>query len=186
MYEQEYSSENNDKNISNAYQSNDLNDNEMMTKSQSNDQSNQDNKDGNISVLNDIYQNSVMGKQSISSLIPKIDDDNFKQELLSTYENYEQMSSKSTSQIMQMGEKPREKNPLSKAMLWGTVNVASIVDNSSSNLANMMIKGCNNSINNITRTLNQHSDNVDENVKNLANEYIQNEQDNISNLQKFL
>ena len=127
-----------------------------------------------------------MGKQSISNIIPKIEDENFKKELLKNYEDYEEMCSISSSEIMKAGDKPREKNPLSKAMLWGTINVTSIVDSSSSNLASLIIKGSHNSFTNLTRALNQFSQKIDENVKELADSYIKNEEENIESLKKFL
>ena len=142
--------------------------------------------DCNLAVLNDVYQNSVMGKQSISNIIPKIEDQDFKQELMKSYENYDKISSKASSEILKLGDRPREKNPLSKAMLWGTINISTLVDNSTSNIAGLVIKGCNNSVNNMTRTLNQHSEGINEDVRKLADDYIKNEQDNITNLQKFL
>jgi hypothetical protein len=86
---------------------------------------------------------------------------------------------------MNMGERPKEKNPFSKAMLWGMVNASAIVDDSVSNLAGIIIKGCNNSKNNITRTLNQ-AESVSQNVKDLADEYLKNEQQCISDMQSFL
>ena len=140
----------------------------------------------NLSVLNEIYQISVMGKQAISTIIPKVEDEDFKKELISSYENYEDICSKSSSEIMKMGEKPREKNPLTKAMLWGSVNVTSIVDSSPSSLANVIIKGSHNGISSMTRALNQHSGNIDENVKKLADSYLKKEESNIDGLQKYL
>lgn len=143
-------------------------------------------REENISVLNEVYQVSVMGKQAISNIIPKVNDQNFKKQLLNNYENYEEICSKSTSEIMKMGEKPREKNPLSKVMLWGAINMNTIVDNSCSSLANMIIKGSHNGISNMTRALNRHSSNIDENVKSLADDYMKIEESNIDGLQKFL
>jgi uncharacterized membrane protein YheB (UPF0754 family) len=143
-------------------------------------------KDDNITVLNEIYQISEMGKQAISNIIPKVDDENFKKQLINSYENYEEICSKSTTEIMKMGEKPREKNPLSKAMLWGSVNVSTLLDNSPSNIAEMIIKGCHNGMNDLTRTMNQHKENLDENVKMIADSYMKKEQSNIDSIQKFL
>lgn len=140
----------------------------------------------NFSVLNEIYQNATMGKQSISSIIPKVQDQNFKKELVNCYENYDQICSQSASEIIKLGDRPREKNPLTKAMMWGTINVSTLVDDSTSNIADLMIKGSHSNVNNVTRSLNQYSQNIDSKIKTLANTFLQNEQSSITNLQKFL
>jgi hypothetical protein len=169
MYQQDYPQQNDSDIMKGDYQSGNENTQES----------------GDLKVLNEIYQNAAMGKQSISNIITKIENEDFKKKVLNAYQNYEEICGKCSMEIMNMGERPKEKNPFSKAMLWGMVNASAIVDDSVSNLAGIIIKGCNNSKNNITRTLNQ-AESVSQNVKDLADEYLKNEQQCISDMQSFL
>lgn len=140
-----------------------------------------------ITMLNEIYQNAQMGKQSISNIIPKVDDEELKQELQSRYEIYDEVSSKSASQIIKLGDRPKDKNPLSKAMLWGSINVNTIVDDSPSKIADMMIKGGHVSMNNLQRIINQsEKSTIEEGVKELAETLLKKEQEGIDNFKKFL
>jgi uncharacterized protein YaaR (DUF327 family) len=140
----------------------------------------------NLALLKEIYQSCMMGKQAISTLIPKVDDQNFKDDLITCYNEYDEMCNKAATEIMKMGEKPREKNPLSKAMMWGTLNISTAIDNRISCLADVVVKGGHNSVNNMTRAMNQYSENIDSQVRQLADEFMQNEKDNIQKFQKYL
>jgi hypothetical protein len=163
-------------------------DKEMQDKSKSqSDKEMQDKKKGdNIALLNEIYQSCMMGKQAISTIIPKADDQNFKDDLINCYNDYDEICNKAATEIMKMGERPREKNPLTKAMMWGTLNVSTAIDNRTACLADVVVKGHHSSINNMTRAMNQYSENMDSHVRQLADEFIQKEQDNMQSFQKYL
>lgn len=175
-YQSEYMSDENKKDMSGSENMSGSSDKDMQDKK----------KSDNIALLNEVYQSCMMGKQAISTLIPKVDDQSFKDELIKCYNDYDEMCNKAATEIMKMGERPREKNPLSKAVMWGTLNISTAIDNRTSCLADVVVKGCHNSVNNMTRAMNQFSENIDPNVKQLADEFMQNEQDNIQNFQKYL
>jgi predicted nucleic acid-binding Zn ribbon protein len=182
MYEQGYQGQDDKSVFKGDFQNQSLDSQNQKQGGQSSDKQ-QD--DENLRVINEVYQNAVMGKQSISNIITKIDNEDFKKEVMKAYENYEEICSKASMEIMNMGERPREKNPFTKAMLWGMINVSTIVDDSSSNLANIIIKGCNNSKNKITKVLNQSSG-IDEKTQQIADDYLKCEQQCMESMQKFL
>lgn len=142
-------------------------------------------EDPTLTVLNQVYQNAQSGKKSIGQVITKIEDENLKKELIKQYSNYDEISSKSSTEIMNMDEKPKEKNPISKALLWGQVSVNTLVDNSPSNIADMVIKNNYSTINDLERSLKQHTD-IEKSAKDLANLLIKNEQSGIEDLKRFL
>lgn len=193
MHEQGYTSGDTEKSYSvmtGSYQNQQMSadqDKENEKMSQSEERDIQDKKKGdNIALLNELYQSCMMGKQAVSTLIPKADDQNFKDDLIKCYNDYDEMCSKAATQIMKMGERPREKGPLSKAMLWGTLNISTAIDNRTSCLADLVVKGNHNSINNMTRAMNQYSENIEPEVQELADSFMKNEQHNIECFQKYL
>ena len=71
----------------------------------------------NQKAINDIYKNAHIALQSISDLIPAVDDEGIKNELQEEYEGYEKIIGNISTFMAENGIEPKDVNPFKKAML---------------------------------------------------------------------
>lgn len=141
--------------------------------------------DYNKKAITDIYKNAQIALQSISDLIPEVDDKQMKDELNHQYEGYENVIAKISAFMKQADVEIKDINPFKKAMMWSSIKMKTLVNNSINQIADMMIKGSIMGINELTAMKNEQS-NLDENVKLLLDELLQLENDYLERLKKFL
>ena len=92
-------------------------------------------------VLAEIYRNAELALQSINDIMPQVDDFEVREELSRQHEEYEKFSSKACAIAKDRGIDLKEPNPLKKAMMWGSIKMSTLTDNSRSHIADMMIQG---------------------------------------------
>lgn len=92
-------------------------------------------------ILAEIYRNAQLALTSISDILPQVDDEEVKQELLSQHEEYEKFSAKAAKLAKDKGIELKEPNPLKKAMMWGSIKMNTLTDNSRAHIADMMVQG---------------------------------------------
>ena len=84
-----------------------------------------ENHDYNVKALNDVYKNAHIALQSISDLLPSVEDDDIKDELQEEYEGYEKVIGNISTFMAENGIEPKDVNPFKKAMLWSSIkNIA--------------------------------------------------------------
>lgn len=138
-----------------------------------------------IYVLNEVNTGIKMGMDAISNISPKIKDTNFKNELLFQYDKYNDILNDVNSELNSSGKFPSDLNSVQKAIGWMGVEIQNLEDNSTSNMAQMMIKGSNMGVINGVKLLNQNPD-LEVNVRTILNKFIQSQQNNIEQLKKYL
>ena len=92
-------------------------------------------------ILAEIYRNAQLALQSISDIMPQVDDEEVKKELVSQHEAYEQFSAKAAMLAKDRNIELKEPNPFKKAMMWGSIKMNTLTDNSRAHIAEMMIQG---------------------------------------------
>jgi hypothetical protein len=100
-----------------------------------------DNKEYNEKAINDVYKNAHIALQSISDILPSVDDEGLKVELKEQYEGYERVIGEISTFMAENNITPKDVNPLKKAMLWSSIKMKTMFDNSKNQIAEMMIKG---------------------------------------------
>ena len=100
-----------------------------------------DNKEYNEKAINDVYKNAHIALQSISDILPSVDDESLKVELKEQYEGYERVIGEISTFMAENNITPKDVNPLKKAMLWSSIKMKTMFDNSKNQIAEMMIKG---------------------------------------------
>ena len=141
--------------------------------------------DYNQKALNDIYKNAHIALQSISDLLPAVEDDDIKNELQEEYEGYEKVIGKLSTFMAEHNVEPKDVNPLKKAMLWSSIKMKTLFNNSRNQVAEMMINGTVMGINELTAMKNEGA-NIDEGVLELLNELLSLEEQYEQNLKKYL
>lgn len=92
--------------------------------------------------LNAIYQNTKTAMQSIEDIILKVKDSDLISELSREEETYASLA-KECEQFAKKNhlDKIKDNNWLEKARLWTSINMATLTDKSSRNIAEMMLLG---------------------------------------------
>lgn len=92
-------------------------------------------------ILAEIYRNAQLALQSISDIMPQVEDEEVKNELVLQHEAYEQFSAKAAMLAKDRNIELKEPNPFKKAMMWGSIKMNTLTDNSRAHIADMMIQG---------------------------------------------
>ncbi len=143
------------------------------------------NKDYNEKAINDVYKNAHLALQSISDILPSVEDTELKTELSEEYEGYEKAIGEISTFMAEKRIKPKDVGKFKKAMMWGSIKMKTMINNSKNQIADMMIKGTVMGITELTAMKNE-SENLDEEVKNHIVSLLSLEESYEENLKKFL
>ena len=141
--------------------------------------------DYNEKAINDVYKNAHIALQSISDLLPAVQDDDVKNELKEQYEGYEKLIGEISSVMAENGINPKDVNPFKKAMLWSSIKMKTMMNNSRNQIAEMMINGTVMGINELTAMKNE-GHNLDDSVLNCLQKLLALEEEYEQRLKKYL
>ena len=80
----------------------------------------------------------------------------------------------------------KEVNPMKKAFMWGSIKLNTLTDDSSSHIANLMIKGTVMGITEMQELINGNSNALDQNIVNYAKELKEMMESYEEELKKYL
>ncbi len=92
-------------------------------------------------ALAEIYRNAQLALQSISNILPAVENEKIREELSRQHEIFEQFSAKATMLAKDMNLELKEPGPIKKVMMWGSIKMNTLTDNSCSHIAEMMTQG---------------------------------------------
>ena len=141
--------------------------------------------DYNVKAITDVYKNAHIALQSISDLIPSVDDDDIKVELKEQYEGYEKLIGEISTFMAEQGIEPKDINPIKKAMLWSSIKMKTLMDNSRNQVAEMMINGTVMGINELTAMENE-GEKFEDKVRYFIKKLLDLEEEYQTRLKKFL
>ena len=137
-------------------------------------------------ILAEIYRNAQLALQSISDILPEVDDVQIKEEIMREHEEYEQISGMAAALARRYGMEIKEPSPVKKAMMWSAIKMNTAADNSSQHIAQMMIKGTVTGITSLKTTRTDGGEEVDEEIKQLLDRLIALEEGLERRLKKYL
>ena len=139
----------------------------------------------NVKAITDVYKNAHIALQSISDLLPAVEEEDIKNELKDEYEGYEKLIGEISSFMAQNYVEPKDVNPFKKAMLWSSIKMKTMFNNSRNQVAEMMINGTVMGINELTAMKNEGV-NLDEGVKSYLDKLLELEENYEQRLKKYL
>ncbi len=145
-----------------------------------------ENKKSNSETLSEIYRNTQLALQSISDILPEIEDERIKEEILRQYEEYEKISSSAALLARNNGQELKEPNPIKKAMMWSGIKMNTMKDRSTQHIADMMIQGTVMGITSLKKTQSDSQGLLDSEVDALLKELIALEETFERRLKEFL
>ena len=143
------------------------------------------NLDYNKKAINDIFKNAHIALQSISDLLPELPNDDIKKELQYQYEGYDKVIEKISSYMAENDIEQKDINPMKKAMLYSSIKMKTLFNNSQNQVAEMMINGTVMGINELCAMKNE-AKNLDQGILDLLLELLALEEDYQERLKKFL
>ena len=118
-------------------------------------------------------------------LLDKVEDENLKEVLNNQYKNYEDISNQINKLYPKYSDKePHETNTMNKVLTWYGVEMKTLMDNSSSKIAELLLQGTNMGIIEGRKILNNKK--LDSKVHKIAQEYVARQEDAVEKLKEFL
>ena len=148
---------------------------------------NNNEKNENEEMLNDIYKNAKMGMDSISKIIPNVQNENFKQTLTGQLSGYQNFVNESTKMLCNMSKTPKDVKATEKLSVEMGIKMNLVTDKSEAHIAQMMINGSGMGISEMKKKIKEsQSRGVPQETLKLANEVVSFEEKNITDLKSFL
>lgn len=144
------------------------------------------NMQNELNILDEINKGATMGIDAIKDIKPKVQDRNFL-EMLDIEENkYQTISTKVNDMYKKFSDKePHTPNAMEKTMAsWG-IEMKTLTDDTTSKLAELLVKGTNMGIIEGRRLLN-HNPNASGEVHSLLEEFVTMQEDSVQTLKKYL
>lgn len=145
-----------------------------------------DNLKSDSEILAEIYRNAQLALTSISDILPEIEDEDIKEEILREHEEYERICSEAASLAKNYGLQLKEPSPVKKAMMWSAIKMNTASDNSKQNIAQMMIKGTVQGITSLKSSLSDGGKVMNDDIKALLKDLISLEEGFETKLKKYL
>ena len=137
--------------------------------------------------FDEIYKNAKMGADSIIHLLPHIKDDNLRSLVTQQLDGYEKYAARAAEALGARGIAAKEEKLLTRLSARMGVAINTMMDESGSHIAEMMIEGSNMGITEMTRLLNDQRMHGDaKEAARLAEEVVRFEERNLELLKRYL
>ena len=143
-------------------------------------------KDKNeVNVLDELSKGACMGRDAIHFIMDKVEDEALREELNNQYAKYKEISNRISELYPEYSnDEPHKTNAMNKAMTWYGIEMKTMMDDSTSKIAELLLQGTNMGIIEGRRLLNHK--NVEESVHSLIQEYVDMQEDAVEKLKTFL
>lgn len=137
-----------------------------------------------IHVLKETRKNASMAVQAIDALMGKIYNQEFAYELTAQRNRFRDFERKAEAGLWEYGLLPKDSG-IQKAMLWGSIQVNTMLNISTDHVADMVIQGNTKGITELLK-VKHNNKNMGSYANELAEELMDFEEENIERLKRFL
>ena len=139
----------------------------------------------NINALDEIHKGACMGMDAISFVLDKVEDDYLKKDLKKEYDEYQKIAGEIEKIYPNYNDgNPHETSKITKAMTWYGIEMKTLTDDTTSKIAELLLKGFNMGIIEGKRILNQK--NINKEVANIIEKYVEMQEKDVETLKSFL
>ena len=139
----------------------------------------------NQDLLEEVYRATQMGLEGIRAVTPKIEDTQLKKEIRREEAVYQKFVSRAEEMLAAKGAIPQTHDGVKKAMLWGSVQMNTLMDSSPEHMAELLINGTTTGIVDMTKKIGELGDS-DAGARRLAEDFINFEEKSVEQLKKYL
>ncbi|MGN1047780.1 MAG: hypothetical protein ACI4QZ_04150 [Eubacteriales bacterium] len=134
-----------------------------------------------------IFKNVKMGSDAIVTLMPKVENNEFRGALTKQLSGYERFASEAEKQLTPMGIEPKEEPMMKKMSSKMGIAMNTMTDSSVGHMAEMLIQGSTMGIIDMTKHVREfEGEGCGEEALRLGRELISFEQNNIEKMKEFL
>ncbi|MEA5011825.1 MAG: hypothetical protein VB100_08915 [Angelakisella sp.] len=136
-------------------------------------------------MLQRIYENAGTGLYSIQTILPKSTDSHVTAELMSYNSRLKNISDRAQQMLQGRGVECQEQEIMSKMGIWTGIQMNTLLDQSASHIAEIVIQGNTMGITQMTTELNSSSV-ISPEVRQLADEFVNIQRSNIELMKSYL
>ena len=137
-------------------------------------------------ALAELYRNCQLALQSIRNILPETADPALRAEIEAQHEEYERVSGLACRHARDKGIELKEPGVMKKMMMWGSIKMSAMKDDTRSHIAEMMIHGTVMGITALRATLSEVEKDCDEEIVALLQDLVKSEELFEERLQAFL
>ena len=138
-------------------------------------------------ALAEIYRNCQLALQSISNILPEVEEEKMRTEILMQHEEYEKISGKAAALAKDKGIELKEPNAMKKMIMWGSIKMNALKDNTTPHIAEMMLQGTLMGITAVRKTMGELPPDYDcEDIKGLLGDLLEMEERFEKRLKEYL
>ena len=137
-------------------------------------------------MLNFVYQNSQMGVETLNQLLPMIDNEAFKKRIEAQLKEYKQIHEEAKELLNRHGYDEKGIGALEKIMTYLMIDMKTLMDKSSSHIAEMLIQGSNMGIIDAVKRINQYEKEAEKEVTALMKRLLKFEENTVERLKDAL
>ena len=138
-----------------------------------------------IEILKEINQNSKMGMDSLSTVLKKVEDSDFKELLNTQHDEYQNIYDRTQELLIKHNASMEDTPPMQKAMSWMGIQLNTLTDSSNSKLSELLIQGNDMGVVKGTKLLNNYSF-MNNEIKNILSNFVRLQEKNIDDLKEYL
>ena len=143
-------------------------------------------EDNNIKVLDEANKGCCMGRDALEVIIEKSDNKEFNECLKKYYDKYDKISNKMEDLYDEFSnEEIDETSKMEKTMTWYGINMRTMMDDSTSKYAELILQGANMGVIEGRRLLN-HNKEIDGEVNKVIDEFVKMQEKMVEELKEYL
>lgn len=136
-------------------------------------------------LLREVQRNAKMGMKALDALVGKVDDDDMALQLSRQSVKYAELQNRAADKMIEGHIEPYKENAIEDMMLIGGIHTNTLLNTSTSHLAELAIQGSNRGLTEMWKAMNANESAKGYSVE-LAKELMDFEEKNIEQLKKYL
>lgn len=126
----------------------------------------------NSEAITNVFQNAHIAMQSVSNVLAECSSIKMKEELTEEYEGYQKFIGGLSRYMTEKGYEQKDVNVMKKAMLYTSVKMNTLTDDSCSHLAEMMVKGTVMGITELKQLISRSDGQIDKEIISFAKDLL--------------
>lgn len=140
---------------------------------------------GDAELLNFVYKNSQMGVLTINKLLKEVKNIEFKTVLETQLVEFRLIRDTAKEKLPEHGSDAKDITNVDKLKICAMISIKTCLDDSPSNIAEMLIIGSSRGIIDAYKNLKKYKE-ADQNIRDLMERLLKFEENNVNELKKFL
>lgn len=143
------------------------------------------NKNEDIKILKEVQKNTEMAMKALDTIAAKVFDDDLALQLSRQSLKYSAIHNKAVNEILEGKAQPFQSSGIQDAMLVGGIHINTLLNTSTSHIADLLIQGSSRGLTNMWKSMNENKKAEGYSME-IAKELVDFEEKNIVRFKKYL